>query len=593
MISSPLYTEELYYDDALPVFEGISPQASFCHNGNINALKHSYHFADLINDPGNFNQPTLYGHSYDKANRLIAADAIVGDHVAGLPSTAIEQQIGDVEFSYDVIGNILNNYRYVTMDDDGTIVPDLKAMTYSYPDANNLLAEVSSNSSDDQRIFTYDAKGNMMTDAERGLLHVQYDQANMPTSLSLDPSDYGVDEGVNMDYFYTSAGQRFAKQLSYDDEVQETEYYFSDATGAMQGIRKTALNDNDTWELYVNGTGREAKINSLPNSDVMLWGSPDFYLKDHLGNTRVVASGGCGPDGLSIEQAVDYYPYGKVLRQYANGEVERFLSTEHERDSETGYDYRGARFYDADLARFLSTDPLAADYPNLSPYAYVANNPIMYIDPDGRKILPHNKKADDAVARLAYRYGAILKVGDPADDGGVYSTGEYYTSSNNLRKRAKNQYGVRLSKSEAAEAYAFYQALEGDVVEVSVVLPSEGGGDFTFGDSNAGQDGSRTGGGGLITNNSEFNKFTDMINSLSGGAVTPEMMEVLFSGESVDVDGNTYSITPNESGDGYSFFINEDEHTQRQSKGHLLIDGSSSSERGLEQQIIQGVNEVK
>lgn len=38
------------------------------------------------------------------------------------------------------------------------------------------------------------------------------------------------------------------------------------------------------------------------------------------------------------------------------------------------------------IARFLSTDPLAEKYPNISPYAYVANNPIIFIDPDGREI---------------------------------------------------------------------------------------------------------------------------------------------------------------------------------------------------------------
>jgi hypothetical protein len=38
------------------------------------------------------------------------------------------------------------------------------------------------------------------------------------------------------------------------------------------------------------------------------------------------------------------------------------------------------------LARFISTDPLAEKYPGLSPYNYVANNPIILIDPDGREI---------------------------------------------------------------------------------------------------------------------------------------------------------------------------------------------------------------
>lgn len=39
------------------------------------------------------------------------------------------------------------------------------------------------------------------------------------------------------------------------------------------------------------------------------------------------------------------------------------------------------------LLRFMRIDPLSKDYPGISPYAFVANNPVNAIDPDGRKIL--------------------------------------------------------------------------------------------------------------------------------------------------------------------------------------------------------------
>jgi len=47
------------------------------------------------------------------------------------------------------------------------------------------------------------------------------------------------------------------------------------------------------------------------------------------------------------------------------------------------YDYH-ARFYDPELARFTTPDPHAENYFHASPFAYVENNPIMRIDPDGR-----------------------------------------------------------------------------------------------------------------------------------------------------------------------------------------------------------------
>ena len=58
--------------------------------------------------------------------------------------------------------------------------------------------------------------------------------------------------------------------------------------------------------------------------------------------------------------------------------------TGKERDSETGFSYFGARYYDSDLMTgWLSVDPLADKYPSLSPYAYCAWNPVKLVDPDG------------------------------------------------------------------------------------------------------------------------------------------------------------------------------------------------------------------
>ena len=54
-----------------------------------------------------------------------------------------------------------------------------------------------------------------------------------------------------------------------------------------------------------------------------------------------------------------------------------------ERDSETGFCYFGARYYDSDLMTgWLSVDPMADKYPNISPYAYCGWNPVRLVAPD-------------------------------------------------------------------------------------------------------------------------------------------------------------------------------------------------------------------
>ncbi|RRC94393.1 RHS repeat-associated core domain-containing protein, partial [Prevotella sp. OH937_COT-195] len=50
------------------------------------------------------------------------------------------------------------------------------------------------------------------------------------------------------------------------------------------------------------------------------------------------------------------------------------------------YDY-GARRYDAATCRFTTMDPLSEKYYSTSPYAYCVNNPVRYIDPDGREVI--------------------------------------------------------------------------------------------------------------------------------------------------------------------------------------------------------------
>jgi RHS repeat-associated protein len=132
----------------------------------------------------------------------------------------------------------------------------------------------------------------------------------------------------------------------------------------------------------------------------------EYDLKDHLGNVRAVISPTAMAGYSSVLQQTHYYPFGMRMSEISisPGTNNRYLFNSKELQDDFGlnwYDY-GARFYDP-LGRFWTIDPLAEKYYSISPYAYCANNPIRYIDPDGMKWLDPEK--DQKIAdRLQKRY---------------------------------------------------------------------------------------------------------------------------------------------------------------------------------------------
>ena len=115
------------------------------------------------------------------------------------------------------------------------------------------------------------------------------------------------------------------------------------------------------------------------NDDILM---SYFYVGDKL-----VASSYSGSvkyyykDRLDSELRGEYLPFGQEVLN----SKDRFEFTGKELDDESGLNYFGARYYEASIGKFTSVDTHAGKGKNL-PYAYVANNPLRFIDPDGRTI---------------------------------------------------------------------------------------------------------------------------------------------------------------------------------------------------------------
>nr|WP_306552775.1 RHS repeat-associated core domain-containing protein [Chryseobacterium sp. WG23] len=95
-----------------------------------------------------------------------------------------------------------------------------------------------------------------------------------------------------------------------------------------------------------------------------------------------------GLDG-EVTQNIEYFPSGEVfVENHKNSYNTPYKFNGKEQDDETGYYYYGARYYNPRVSLWYNVDPLAEKYPSMSPYIYAANNPLMYVDPDGRDIVP-------------------------------------------------------------------------------------------------------------------------------------------------------------------------------------------------------------
>ena len=109
-----------------------------------------------------------------------------------------------------------------------------------------------------------------------------------------------------------------------------------------------------------------------------------YYHADYKGSVSVITS-----DTQEPVQGIDYWPFGAVRGMLTNPNYwmdARNKFTDQELDNDLGLYYYGGRWYDAEIGRFLSSDPVIPDPLNpqsLNRYAYVLNNPTNLTDPSG------------------------------------------------------------------------------------------------------------------------------------------------------------------------------------------------------------------
>lgn len=216
--------------------------------------------------------------------------------------------------------------------------------------------------------YLYDDNGNMISDLNKDL-EVEYNYLNLPQKVST--ADINNDDEIS--YIYDATGSKLVKIVSSGSSLNQKTLY---AGGFVY-----TDNDGDTYDDYSLDyiLNAEGKI----DMDGTTVDGYHYFLKDHLGNTRVVFN----ESGIVLQES-GYYPFGLPFNSSLGGDNRYLFNGKELQDEQLGgvnldhYDY-GLRFYDPALARFTTQDPLADERYWVSPYNYVQNNPINRVDPTG------------------------------------------------------------------------------------------------------------------------------------------------------------------------------------------------------------------
>lgn len=328
-------------------YDGFSRRAGSVH-GNGLSTTYGYDAAHRMSSMSVLNGATpvagfIYGH--DKVGNRVGESETQGAHAYAydplnrLTSASHPQSDNPAEsFAYDKADNRVASHL---------------SSTHRYDDANRLLEDAAHN-------YSYNAAGMLVQKVEKAsgrATAFAYDAEGQLTRITFH-------DGGTAAYKYDGLGRRVEKNVRgqvtryvYDSEDIVSEYSGTDALTAS----------------YVHGSATDEPL-------IMERGGQNyFYHQDSLGSVRFLTD-----SAGSVAQTYVYDSYGNIVQQ-TGMLANPYAFTGREFDAESGLYYYRARYYDPRAGRFIHEDPVGVNG-GLNLYAYVANNPVNYIDPEGKFI---------------------------------------------------------------------------------------------------------------------------------------------------------------------------------------------------------------
>ena len=242
--------------------------------------------------------------------------------------------------------------------------------------------------------YAYDAAGNRtaVLDAQGDTLNImRYNRLNLP-------EEYASASGDTVRYVYSADGEKlYVREIPASGTAKGTEY------AANYRIENGSVTMIHTDAGYYTRILTPAGVTGPLYTHI-------WYLRDHLGNNRVLAD-----DGGNAIALHDYDPYGEEISVAFSSLLYPFPPGGRESPYKYGgkewtsttstYDFE-ARQLAPVFHRFTTMDPLAEKYYSISPYAYCAGNPVNLMDKDGRKLY----FAKGSSAEFKKRFAEAVKI---------------------------------------------------------------------------------------------------------------------------------------------------------------------------------------
>ncbi len=347
---------------------GKQTQYTYYKNGLVatrqypNGIKTTYTY-DAANRLSQITHTQSY---YTRAKFVYTRDLLGNITKVDESGSWISSTVQPTTFTYDAIGRLTK-----------AVYPGSKTYTYTYDKVGNRLTEVDPS---DSFAFTYDSDDKLtLKDRSYNDISYQYDSnGNLvwKTSTNANPPhpEYNYDFENRLTRHLTQAGNEHL--YTYDGNGNRLKHYFSTAvteyTYDTSGSMSRLLEDGVDYYLYGNGV--------LGSGDPS-FGTSHYYIEDGIGNVRFSTSSSGG-----TWSKMKYDPFGNDRSSFGS-ELFQFHGQQY--DSASNLYYMRARYYDPELGRFISRDPVKGDLNNpqsLHPYVYSFNNPVNFSDPSGEYI---------------------------------------------------------------------------------------------------------------------------------------------------------------------------------------------------------------